>query len=89
MILSLVAGVLLTAAFWFLSSVSTVVAHIMIYANIPAVAASHAFSDTPNQASGTAALVTMVVQWTLVSYLVLWVVARASAARSERRTNDV
>ena len=89
MLVSLVAGILLTAAFWFGSSVSTGVAHFMIYANIPAVAASHVFSDTPNQASGTAAVLTMVVQWTLVTYLVLWVVARVAVVRSEQRTNDV
>jgi len=72
LVVSLALGVLITAAFWAASELSYEGANAMVAANLPAVAAGFIVSGNVHQPSKVAVLLTMVVQWTLVSLLALW-----------------
>jgi hypothetical protein len=72
MLTSLLLGLMVSAAFWAASEVSSWGASAMVVANVPAVAAGFIFSNNPHQPSSVAVFVAMVAQWALLSYVALW-----------------
>jgi hypothetical protein len=70
--LSLVLGIMITIAFSAASEIPSDGPSLLVTANLPAVAAGFIVSGNVHQPSTVAVLVTMVIQWTLVSLLVLW-----------------
>ena len=87
---SLLVGLLVSVAFWAASAVSSVGSSAMVLANFPAVAASFIFSSNPHQPSAVAAFVTMVAQWSLLTWVAFWLVGRAKRkGRGNGISNDV
>ena len=73
---SFILGLSITGAFWVASECSSEGAYLLVIANLPAVIAGDMASNNVLHSSKAVVLVTMVVQWTLVSLLALWVIGR-------------